>query len=52
MQAYEECTRPLASYYERAGKLVPIEAAGAPEEILDRSLQALKQGSGTTQTES
>jgi adenylate kinase len=41
MHAYEECTRPLAGYYERSGKLVSILASGAPEEILARTLQAL-----------
>jgi adenylate kinase len=41
MHAYEEKTRPLAGYYERSGKLVSIRAAGTPEEVLRRSLQAL-----------
>jgi adenylate kinase len=41
MHAYEESTRPLAQYYERAGKRVPLRASGTPEEILERSLQAL-----------
>jgi adenylate kinase len=41
MSTYEECTRPLTQYYERAGKLVAVPAAGTPEEILQRSLQAL-----------
>ena len=41
MRAYEEWTRPLTGYYERAGKLVSILAAGTPEEILARTLQSL-----------
>jgi adenylate kinase len=41
MRAYEECTRPLAGYYGRAGKLVTVPASGTPEEILGRSVQAL-----------
>ena len=41
LHAYEESTRPLAYYYARAGKLVTVSAAGAPEEILARSLAAL-----------
>jgi adenylate kinase len=41
MRAYEESTRPLADYYRRAGKLVPVPAAGTPEEILRCSLAAL-----------
>jgi adenylate kinase len=43
MRAYEESTRPLTAYYARAGLLVPVRASGAPEEILSRSLLALKQ---------
>jgi adenylate kinase len=43
MRAYEESTRPLAEYYERARTLVPVQALGPPEKILGRSLQALNQ---------
>ncbi|WP_165219121.1 adenylate kinase family protein [Aquisphaera insulae] len=42
MQAYEESTRPLADYYEKSGRLLRINAAGAPDEILERSLEALQ----------
>jgi adenylate kinase len=41
MRAYETSTRPLAAYYTRAGKLVHVRAAGTPEEILRRTLDAL-----------
>jgi adenylate kinase len=41
MHAYEESTRPLAEYYQRSGKLVPVPASGTAEEILARSLEAL-----------
>jgi adenylate kinase len=41
MHAYEESTRPLTEYYQRAGKLVPVPASGTPAEILDRTLRAL-----------
>ena len=41
MAAYEESTRPLASYYQKAGKLVPVAASGSPEAILARSIEAL-----------
>jgi adenylate kinase len=41
MRAYEESTRPLAEYYRRAGKLLPIQAAGTPQEILERTLHGL-----------
>jgi adenylate kinase len=43
MRAYEESTRPLAEYYERAGKLLSIPASGSPEEIFGRTLKALDQ---------
>lgn len=42
MQAYEESTRPLADYYRKTGRLVPIKAEGTPEAILERSLDALQ----------
>ncbi len=41
MQAYEASTRPLTDHYRQAGKLRPVLAAGTPEAILKRSLQAL-----------
>lgn len=42
MRAYEESTRPLAEFYRRAGKLLPIPASGTPQEILERTLHGLK----------
>jgi adenylate kinase len=42
MAAYEASTRPLADYYEAQGKLVRVDATGAPEEILARSVEALR----------
>lgn len=47
MQAYEESTKPLAEYYERTGRLLPVVADGTPEEILARSLDRLKSASAT-----
>jgi adenylate kinase len=47
MNAYEESTRPLADYYSRSGRLVPIAAEGAPEAILERTLAALQARAGT-----
>lgn len=41
MRAYEECTRPLADYYERTGRLIAVSADGPPEEVLERSLREL-----------
>jgi adenylate kinase len=42
MQAYEESTRPLADYYRRTGRLIPIRAEGSPESILEQTLAALQ----------
>lgn len=41
MAAYEESTRPLADYYAERGKLVVVAANGTPDEIFDRTIQAL-----------
>jgi adenylate kinase len=46
MAAYEEHTRPLATYYDRTGRLVSIRAWGTVEEVLQRSLQALDRRRG------
>ncbi len=43
MHAYAESTRPLTDYYARSGYLVAVPASGTPEEILTRSLCALKE---------
>jgi adenylate kinase len=42
MQSYQASTRPLTDYYSRTGKLVTIQASGAPAEILERTLAALR----------
>jgi adenylate kinase len=44
MEVYEKSTRPLIEYYERRGLLAAISAAGAPEEILGRTLAVLDAG--------
>lgn len=41
MEAYAQSTAPLADFYRRLGLLVPVSAAGSPEAILARTLQAL-----------
>jgi adenylate kinase len=41
MQAYATSTAPLAEFYRRKGMLITIEAEGTPEEIFDRTMQAL-----------
>jgi adenylate kinase len=42
MAAYQKSTAPLADYYRSKGLLVPIPAEGAPEEIFNRTLKALR----------
>ena len=41
MQAYQTSTAPLTDYYQKAGLLVSLSAAGAPEEIYQRTAAAL-----------
>jgi adenylate kinase len=41
MEAYERSTSPLADYYRRKNLLVSISAEGSPEEIFQRTLDAL-----------
>jgi adenylate kinase len=48
MDAYQQSTRPLADYYRGTGRLTEVEARGAPEEILARSLDALNRVAGPT----
>jgi adenylate kinase len=43
LRAYTESTRPLKDYYTHSGYLVTVSASGTPEEILTRSLCALKE---------
>jgi len=42
MEAYETSTAPLAEFYRHRQLLVPVSAEGAPEQIFERSLKALK----------
>jgi adenylate kinase len=42
MTAYQRSTKPLVDFYERRGVLVNVPAVGTPEEILERTLDALK----------
>jgi adenylate kinase len=41
MEAYEKSTGPLIKYYQRKGLLISISAEGSPEEIYQRSVDAL-----------
>jgi adenylate kinase len=43
MKAYDRSTAPLTDYYEAMRKLIPLSAAGTPEEIFERTLQALQE---------
>ena len=42
MEAYERSTAPLADFYRKKKLLVSISAEGSPEEIFQRSVDALK----------
>ncbi len=43
MAAYEKSTAPLSEYYRKLGLLVQVSAEGAPEEIYQRTVQALEE---------
>jgi formate dehydrogenase gamma subunit len=43
MEAYRRSTEPLIEFYRQRGLLVSISAEGAPEEILQRTVEALTQ---------
>jgi adenylate kinase len=42
LRTYEESTRPLIEYFQRTGKLLSVSASGKPEEVLERTFQALR----------
>jgi adenylate kinase len=42
LEAYDRSTAPLIEFYRGLGLLVQVAAAGAPEEICDRAMVALK----------
>ena len=42
MEAYERSTAPLTDYYRRRGLLISVDAGGTPEEIFQRTTQALE----------
>ena len=43
MQLYTQATQPLMDYYAEQGKLVAVDADGGPEDILERTLDALRE---------
>ena len=43
MAVYEKSTKPLIDYYSQRGLLINIQANGTPEEIYQRSANALRQ---------
>jgi len=44
MEVYENSTKPLTDFYRKRGLLVTIEAEGSPEQIYQRTLDALNSG--------
>jgi adenylate kinase len=42
LEAYDRSTAPLIDFYQKFGLLLPISAAGSPEQIYQRTLKALK----------
>jgi adenylate kinase len=42
MEAYERSTAPLAQFYRDRNLLVSVDAEGTPEQIFERTLQALR----------
>lgn len=41
MEAYERSTAPLAEYYRKRNLLLPISAAGSPEDVYQRTVKTL-----------
>ena len=50
LEAYEEKTAPLIKFYRELGVLLPISAAGTPEEICERTVAALEARKAKTST--
>jgi adenylate kinase len=44
MQTYHRSTEPLIDYYKKLGLLLPIPAIGSPQEICERTINALTVG--------
>lgn len=49
MAAYEQSTAPLINYYARQGLLLRVSAAGTPEEIFSRTMEALRENAAGKQ---
>lgn len=47
MQAYERSTAPLIDFYRKLGLLLPVAATGSPEEICERTIEALGENSAS-----
>jgi adenylate kinase len=41
LQAYDRSTAPLISFYQKLGLLMPLNAKGTPNEILEKTLEGL-----------
>ncbi len=50
MEAYEQSTAPLIRFYGDLGLLLPVTAAGTPDEICARTVSALKSRLASTAT--
>ncbi len=46
MKVYTEQTAPLLDYYQKQGKLVTVDGMGTPNEVFDRTCQAVQGGKG------
>lgn len=42
MEAYQTSTAPLTEFYDKLGLLVPVSAAGGPNEIFERTMTTLE----------
>jgi adenylate kinase len=44
LEIYRKVTEPLKKYYEDLGILIPVNASGSPEEVMERTLRAMGLG--------
>jgi len=42
LEAYDRLTAPLIEFYQKLGLLLPVSAAGSPEQICERTMAALR----------
>jgi|SRR5579862_756971 adenylate kinase len=46
LEAYKRSTAPLIDFYKNLGALLPVDAAGTPEEVFARTMAALQSRAG------